>query len=169
MPAAAVPAPTRPAAASTDRASPDRRRWGVGQIPELHIELDIARLGVMYGHFVRQIREARGLNQTDLAEISGIAQSNISAIECDRRVPSTDSLNRLLVACGFELAAVAGDRVVHAPLPRTGWFPDEDLPPPLADDPEDEVPLTSADTPLEDRLRFLDAALELADELKRDR
>ena len=61
----------------------------------------------MYGTFVRAAREARNLTQHDLAATSGVAQSNISAIENGRRIPSADTLNRLLVACGFELAATS--------------------------------------------------------------
>ena len=67
----------------------------------------------VYGSFVRSIRRARGLSQRQLAAIAGVPQPNISAIEHDRRLPSADSLNRLVVACGFELAAVAGEKVVH--------------------------------------------------------
>lgn len=92
----------------------------------------------MYGSFVRTVRESRRLTQGQLAEISGIRQANISAIENDRRTPSADTLNRLLVACGYELAAVAGPRVIACPLPTAGWFPDEDLPARLPDDPKDD-------------------------------
>ncbi len=118
----------------------------------------------MYGDLVRSAREHRALSQAELAEVSGVSQPNISAIERDRRLPSADTLNRLLVACGFQLAAVAGGRILRAPLPRAGWFPDEDLPVAAPDDPADEAPLTDASTSMEERLRLLDAALELADE-----
>ncbi len=116
----------------------------------------------MYGDFIRSLRIARGMSQNDLAEVSGIPQPNISAIERDRRLPSIDSLNRLLVACGFELAAVAGERVVHCPLPEVGWFPDEGLPGPEPDDPGDEAPVVGPDTPTEDRVRIITAVLEAA-------
>lgn len=118
---------------------------------------------VMYGDFIRSLRTARGMSQNELAEVSGIPQPNISAIERDRRLPSIDSLNRLLVACGFELAAVAGERVVHCPLPEVGWFPDEGLPGPDPDDPGDEAPVVGPDTPIEDRVRIITAVLEAAD------
>lgn len=100
------------------------------------------------------------MSQADLARISGIGQPNISAIENNRRLPSADTLNRLVVACGYELAAVAGDRAVYAPLPAGGWFPDEDLPPALPDDPIDEQPTVGPDTPLADRVRIVMAVLE---------
>jgi transcriptional regulator with XRE-family HTH domain len=69
----------------------------------------------MYGTVVRRAREARGLTQTQLAEISGIEQSNISAIENNRRQPSAATLHQLLLACGFEVLAAAGDLVVPFP------------------------------------------------------
>lgn len=117
----------------------------------------------MYGDFIRSLRITRGMSQNDLAEVSGIPQPNISAIERDRRLPSADSLNRLLVACGFELAAVAGEKVIHCPLPEVGWFPDEGLPPPEPGDPGDEVPVVGPDTPIEERLRVITAVLEASD------
>ena len=120
-------------------------------------------LADMYGDFIRSLRIARGMSQNDLAEVSGIPQPNISAIERDRRLPSIDSLNRLLVACGFELAAVAGEKVIHCRLPEVGWFPDEGLPGPEPDDPGDETPVVGPDTPMEQRVRVITAVLEVAD------
>lgn len=117
----------------------------------------------MYGTFVREVRESRALSQTELAEISGVSQPNISAIENGRRSPSADTLNRLLVACGYELAAVAGERVIHCPLPQAGWFPDDDLPPRLPDDPPDEEPSVTARTPMAERVRVIAAVLEAAE------
>ncbi len=123
----------------------------------------MSTLTVVYGAFVRTIRRARGLSQRELADVSGVSQPNISAIEHDRRVPSADSLNRLVVACGFELAAVAGEEVVHCPLPEVGWFPDEGLPGPDPGDPGDEAPVVGPDTPIDERLRVITAVLEAAD------
>ena len=71
----------------------------------------------MYGSVVRRARTARGLTQVELAEVSGVAQANISAIENDRRHPSTETLHRLLMSCGFELVAVAGARTIPLPPP----------------------------------------------------
>ena len=122
----------------------------------------------MYGSFVREIREARGLSQGELAAVSGVSQPNISAIEHDRRRPSADTLNRLLVACGFELTAVAGDRSIHCRLPEAGWFPDEGLPARLPGDPPDEQPAVGRSTPMVDRLRVIDAVLGAADQQVRD-
>ena len=121
-------------------------------------------LADMYVDFIRSLRIARGMSQNDLAEVSGIPQPNISAIERDRRLPSIDSLNRLLVACGFELAAVAGEKVIHCPLPEVGWFPDEGLPGPESGDPGDEAPVLGPDTPIEERVRVITAVLDAADQ-----
>ncbi|MCX7619500.1 MAG: helix-turn-helix domain-containing protein [Acidimicrobiales bacterium] len=114
----------------------------------------------MYGQFLRRVRESRGLTQAELSEISGVSQPNISAFENDRRTPTIDTLNRLLVACGYELAAVAGRRMIVAPLPRAGWFPDETLPLPLPDDPPDERSVIGPNSSLEDRVKAITAVLE---------
>lgn len=118
----------------------------------------------MYGNFVRAVRESRRLSQRQLAEISGIRQANISAIENGRRVPSADTLNRLVVASGYELAAVAGERVLACALPSAGWFPDDDLSRRLPDDPPDEAPALDprSETP-ESRARAVAAVLDSVD------
>ena len=109
---------------------------------------------------MRRVRESRELSQAQLAEISGVSQPNISAIENDRRLPSIETLSRLVVACGYELAAVAGDRTIYGPIPKVGWFPDEDLPPALPDDPPDEEPVVGPHTSMADRVRVIMAVLE---------
>jgi transcriptional regulator with XRE-family HTH domain len=114
----------------------------------------------MFGVMVKQVRESRGMSQAELAEVSGVDQPNISAIENDRRSPSAETLNRLLVACGYELTAIAGERRVYAPLPAVGWFPDEDLPPALPDDPADEPPTVRPDTSMAERARIVTAVLD---------
>lgn len=117
----------------------------------------------MYGKFVRAVRESRRLSQRDLADLSAVGQSNISAIENDRRVPSVDTLNRLLVACGYELTATAGGRTIACPLPSAGWFPDDDLLPPVLGDPPDEPPAVGPLTPMSERVRVVTAVLEAVD------
>jgi transcriptional regulator with XRE-family HTH domain len=88
-----------------------------------------------YGRFIRDVRRSSGLTQAQVAATTGISQPNLSAYETGRRMPSIDALNRIIVACGFQLVAEAGSRSVRCPLPAAGWFPDEDVPPPLPDDP----------------------------------
>lgn len=113
---------------------------------------------------MRGVREARGLTQRDLALVSGVGKSNISAIENDRRTPSADTLNRLLVACGFELTATAGDRTIFCPLPRGGAFPDDDQSAlPLPGDPPDQPPTLPAGASMDDRVQVVTAVLDAAD------
>lgn len=114
----------------------------------------------MYGPTLRAIRRSRHLSQAELAEVSGIRQPNISVIENNRRVPSLETFYRLVVACGFELVAIAGQRMVALPLPRVGWFPDEDLPSPLADDPADGPPAITPNHTMAERLAVITAVLD---------
>ena len=117
----------------------------------------------MYGAFLRDVRRSRRLSQDELAEIVGISQPNLSAYERDRRVPSADTLNRLLVACGYQLVARAGPTSIACPLPRVGWFPDDEDPPRLPDDPADEPPTVDVNTSPAERAAVLAAVLELAE------
>ena len=91
----------------------------------------------MYGAFLRSVRESRGLTQLELGEITGIAQSNLSAYENDRQIPSIDIVNTIVVGCGYGLKAVAGDASIDVPLARGGWTPLEWLPDRLPADPEE--------------------------------
>ena len=107
---------------------------------------------VVFATFIRDLRVARAMTQADLAEASGIDQPNISAIENGRRTPSAATLQRLVESCGFDLAAVAGERVIaihpdddHAPTP----------PPP--------------EMTVDERRRALVAALDLAEAVVRSR
>lgn len=113
----------------------------------------------MYGAFLRQVRRSRGLTQAELATVTGMSQPNLSAYENDRRAPTIDVLNRYLVACGYQLVADGGSRQVRCPLPKAGWFPDDDLPDRLPDDPPDETPAIGRDASLAERLRAIDDVL----------
>lgn len=110
----------------------------------------------MYGTLIRQLREARGLSQSELASTVGIARSNLSAYEQGRRLPSIEMFNRMVVACGSYMRIQAGAELVDVPLPKAGWFSDEDLPNP---DPYDPIslgqPLVHARTPLDDRVEVI--------------
>jgi transcriptional regulator with XRE-family HTH domain len=103
------------------------------------------------------------MSQGQLAEIAGISQPNLSAYERDRRVPTADTLNRLLVACGYELVARAGDATIPCPLVNHRWWPEDDRPARLPDDPPDEPPMVTLHTPMEERLQVMDAVLSAAD------
>lgn len=71
------------------------------------------------------LREARlraGLSQSDLARLTGVAQSVISAYESGRREPSLSTLRRMVGATGLMLAVeVAADKskAVTRGLPDT--------------------------------------------------
>ncbi len=105
----------------------------------------------MYGSLVRRARQARNLTQKELADIAGVEQPNISAIEAERRVPNAATLHRLLHACGFQLTASAGDFVIACPPPD-----DEDV--------EDgqSRPLPE-EIPIETRVKMLVGALDVAE------
>jgi transcriptional regulator with XRE-family HTH domain len=118
----------------------------------------------MYGAFLRQVRESRGMSQGELAEVSGIGQPNISAYENDRRTPSLDVFNRLLVSCGYELAAHGGSSVLFAPFPKgAGGYPFDDLPPRLPDDPPDEPPAVGPEASPEQRADAIVQVVALAE------
>lgn len=61
---------------------------------------------------LRYVRRKAGLSQQQLAERSGIPQPTIARIEGGRTRPRLDTLERLLRACGYEIAV--------APLSGTG-------------------------------------------------
>lgn len=52
---------------------------------------------------LNQARRGAGLSQRELARRSGVPQSAIARIERSHQVPRSDTLDRLLKACGFEL------------------------------------------------------------------
>jgi transcriptional regulator with XRE-family HTH domain len=106
---------------------------------------------------LRQARLSRGLTQTQLAAISGVEQANISAIERGRRTPSAITARRLLAACGYELLAVAGPRVIDLGVTAN------DAP---GDAPVDRL---AADTDTRTRARMLVAVLEVAESIVRAR
>lgn len=122
---------------------------------------------VMYGAFIRKVRLSRGFTQQELADVSGIPQANVSAYETGRRIPSAETLNRLVVACGLELAATDGRTLtIFCDLPRRGWFPDEDAPPADPSDPPEEAPVLSPDTTPEERAAALLAVLEAVEAVR---
>jgi len=100
------------------------------------------------------------MTQAELSATTGISQPNLSAYENGHRQPTLDVLNRIMVACGYQLVADGGPaKQVRGPLPKVGWFPDEDLPPRLPDDPPDEEPTIYWDADPERRVRAMSAVL----------
>ena len=120
---------------------------------------------IVYGSLVRSARLARHLTQPQLAELSGIEQANISAIETGRRSPTAATLHRLVHACGFELVASAGTRQLACPPPQgDDWF--DAL---IERHPTDEQPTVTRETPIDVRARVLTAALDSAEAIVRGR
>lgn len=64
-----------------------------------------------FGQAIYAARKARGLRQIDLAELSGIAQSDISRIERGQIAPTAPTLLKLADALGAQIQFVlpAGD------------------------------------------------------------
>ena len=52
---------------------------------------------------LNQARRAAGISQRELARRSGVPQSAIARIEGGKQTPRSDTLDKLLAACGFEL------------------------------------------------------------------
>jgi len=98
----------KPSEALLDRISDpqerERRRRGV----------ELARLRLELAQTVHDLREKRGLTQTDLAREVGTRQPNISRLERGEAasLPSLDLLNRVAEALGGRLDV----RIVRRPL-----------------------------------------------------
>ena len=58
---------------------------------------------------VREARKRGGLTQFALAERAGVPQSTIARIESGARAPSTDMVERLVRAAGFEIRVALGE------------------------------------------------------------
>ena len=85
----------------------------------------VFRAAYAFGQAIYAARKARGLRQADLAELSGIAQADISRIERGQIAPTTPTLLKLADALGAQIqfvlptgdgasAEASGDREVFA-------------------------------------------------------
>ncbi len=99
-----------------------------------------------------------------LADIAGITQTNLSAYENDRRLPTAETLNRIVVAAGYRLVAEAGLARVPCPLPTCFEPP---LPPVHPGDPPATSPRYGPATPPNMRAAAVEAVLGLADAISR--
>lgn len=63
-------------------------------------------MSVEFGIYLKQVREARGLSQTKLAERADIDTSYISRLEGGRRDPSAPMVDRLADALGIDRKTV---------------------------------------------------------------
>jgi putative transcriptional regulator len=52
---------------------------------------------------IRDVRRQRGLRQVDLAKMVGVFQSEISEIECGKRVPSVYLAKKIAKALGVSI------------------------------------------------------------------
>lgn len=59
-----------------------------------------------FGSVIFGARKARGLRQSDLAELSGVTQADISRIERGQVAPTTQTLLKLTAALGVEIQFV---------------------------------------------------------------
>lgn len=75
-----------------DRVSPEERE---------EINLEVALIGKMI-----EAREAKGLSQRDLADLSGVKQPAIARIESMKTTPQLDTLLKVLVPLGYTLQIV---------------------------------------------------------------
>lgn len=64
---------------------------------------------MMLVHLLREARKRAGLTQAELAKRVGVPQSTVGRIESGARVPSTELLERLIRATGFELRVGLGE------------------------------------------------------------
>ncbi len=55
------------------------------------------------GHLIEERRDKLGLNQGDLAEMTGITTKTIYLIETGKGNPSIDTLQKLLTVVGLEM------------------------------------------------------------------
>ena len=67
------------------------------------------------GATISEARRRAGLTQAELAERSGTSQATLSAYEHGRKVPSAETLGRVLAATGVRLATEPATRPVITP------------------------------------------------------
>ena len=73
------------------------------------IEFQVRLIGMLV-----EAREAKGLTQAQLAELSGVKQPAIARLESMGATPKIDTLFRLLKPLGYTLAIVPDDKKGHA-------------------------------------------------------
>lgn len=77
----------------------DEARVSPAERERIHFEISL--IGKMI-----EAREARGLSQRDLAEISGIKQPAIARLESLKATPQIDTLFKMLIPLGYTLEIV---------------------------------------------------------------
>lgn len=85
--------------------------------PEMMAAYERAGQALAIGRRIRQLREARGISQAELARRMGTTQSLIARLELGGAGPRFDTLNRVCRALDLEL--VVAFRPREAPVLRT--------------------------------------------------
>lgn len=67
---------------------------------------------------VKELREARGWTQAQLAEAAGVAQSLISDLEAGKRASRYTTLMRIAKALGVSLSELTSEEVVNSERTR---------------------------------------------------
>lgn len=60
----------------------------------------------MYGDIIRECRKSMGMSQRDLSTRSGVGRVNLSKIETGATIPGTDTFEKLIESCGYEIKIV---------------------------------------------------------------
>jgi transcriptional regulator with XRE-family HTH domain len=74
---------------------------------------------------VRRMRREKGLSQQELAELAGVGQDSISAIETGKHEPHPRTLRKLAMALDVEVADFFKEPVPLAETPREAGQPTE--------------------------------------------
>ncbi|MBQ0084647.1 MAG: helix-turn-helix transcriptional regulator [Prevotella sp.] len=77
--------------------------------PEFAKEYYATKPEVDFSVLLHRIREEKGLTQTELAELSGVNQANISRIENGERLPNIYTLQKIANSLGMQLALIPID------------------------------------------------------------
>jgi ribosome-binding protein aMBF1 (putative translation factor) len=75
-------------------------------------EVEIVRAfdqAAAFGSVILGARKARGLRQSDVADLSGVTQADISRIERGQVAPTTQTLLKLTTALGVEIQFVLAE------------------------------------------------------------
>jgi transcriptional regulator with XRE-family HTH domain len=67
------------------------------------------------GVVIRRVRTRSGLSLRALAERAGTSHSTIAAYEAGRKVPTVETLDRIVTAAGHHLLANTRQRVIAGP------------------------------------------------------
>ena len=79
---------------------------------------DATRKRVTFARRLREVREQRGLSQSDVAERTGLLQAAVSHFETGRRTPSLENLIRLVDALNVSADVLLGRSGVDSAQPR---------------------------------------------------